>query len=77
MAMMTENLNLQRAFLRALESRPSLTIMDKVKVDRIVTGADASDNWPTLHLSDGRTVRARLLVSSQTQLRASKPIYLL
>jgi ubiquinone biosynthesis monooxygenase Coq6 len=65
MAVMTENLNLQRAFLRALDSdsRSRLTIIDKVKVERIVSGSEGSDDWPTLWLSDGSAIRARLLVS--------------
>lgn len=62
MAMMTENLNLQRALLSALNARPGLAILDKVKVSQIASGNGFGDNWPTLRLSDGRTIRARLLV---------------
>lgn len=61
--MMTENLNLQRALIKALDAKPGVEIIDKVKVENIVSGSNSEDNWPTLHLSNGRTMRARLLVS--------------
>jgi hypothetical protein len=64
MATMTENLNLQRALLRSLDSRPGLSIMDNMKVVEISSGDQAGDDWPTLLLSDGRRIRARLLVSA-------------
>ncbi len=58
---MTENLNLQRALLHRLSSTPTVELVGNVKVQSI---AQESENggWPLVHLSDGRTIRARLLV---------------
>jgi len=47
-----------------LESRPGLSIMDNLKVVEISSGHQVGDDWPTLLLSDGRTIRARLLVGA-------------
>ncbi|TCD65843.1 putative ubiquinone biosynthesis monooxygenase [Steccherinum ochraceum] len=61
---LTENLNLQRALLRQLESSSSFELVDKVKVESITTDNREGGAWPVLHLSDGRAIRARLLVGA-------------
>lgn len=60
---MTENLNLQRALLRHLSLHREIELIDKVKVQSIVTEDREGGGWPVLHLSDGRAMRTRLLVS--------------
>jgi len=61
MARLTENLNLQRALLRRLdEMRDQVAILDKTKVNGILRNDGAS--WPVLDLSDGSSIKARLLV---------------
>lgn len=60
---MTENLNLQRGLLRRLSDFPSVKLLDNVKVDGIKAEEADNGGWPTLKLSDGKTLRARLLVS--------------
>lgn len=63
MSQMTENLNLQRALLRNLDSSGSpVDIIDKVKVESIQKEIGRG-GWPVVHTSDGRALRARLLVS--------------
>lgn len=62
MARLTENFNLQRAFLRHLEKLQSIHLLQNVKVESIQPGVDGN-GWPLVHLSDGTTIRARLLVS--------------
>lgn len=64
MATLTENLNLQRALLQHLHSTSTVELMDKVKVQSIVQDEQEGGGWPLVHLSDGRILRARLLVSS-------------
>lgn len=59
---MTENLNLQRALLHKLSTTSTVELADKVKVQSITQDTE-NGGWPLVHLSDGRTVRARLLVS--------------
>ncbi|KAL4252066.1 Ubiquinone biosynthesis monooxygenase COQ6, mitochondrial [Abortiporus biennis] len=65
---LTENLNLQRALLHQLASNPSVELADKVKVESITREENSEDSigggWPLVHLSDGRTIRARLLVGA-------------
>ncbi|KAH8103880.1 ubiquinone biosynthesis hydrox [Cristinia sonorae] len=61
---LTENLNLQRALLRKLEESSSVEVVDKVKVESITTDDREGSPWPLLHLSDGRVIRARLLVGA-------------
>lgn len=58
---MTENLNLQRALLHKLSKTPAVELVDKVKVQNIVQDSE-NGGWPLVHLSDGRIIRARLLV---------------
>ncbi|THH28834.1 hypothetical protein EUX98_g5352 [Antrodiella citrinella] len=61
---LTENLNLQRALLRYLESSPGVELVDKVKVESITNDDREGNSWPVVHLSDGRVIRARLLVGA-------------
>lgn len=63
MARLTENFNLQRAFLRHLEKLGSVHLLQKVKVESIQHNVEGGNGWPLVHLSDGTTIRARLLVS--------------
>ncbi|KAG9020626.1 putative ubiquinone biosynthesis monooxygenase, partial [Tulasnella sp. UAMH 9824] len=63
-AHMTENLNLQRGLLRRLNDFPSVRLLDNVKVDDIKAEEADKGGWPTLKLSDGKTLRARLLVGA-------------
>lgn len=63
MSQMTENLNLQRALLRNLDSSGSpVDITDNVKVASIQKDSERG-GWPVVHTSNGRTLRTRLLVS--------------
>ncbi|KAI0831854.1 ubiquinone biosynthesis hydrox [Trametes gibbosa] len=64
MARLTENLNLQRALLRQLRSGSAVEVMDKVKVASIQREEREGGGWPLVHLSDGRVLRARLLVGA-------------
>lgn len=64
MARLTENLNLQRALLRHLSTLPEVQLLDKVKVHSIQQEErEGGGGWPLVHLSDGRILRTRLLVS--------------
>ncbi|EJU03703.1 ubiquinone biosynthesis hydrox [Dacryopinax primogenitus] len=64
-ATMVENLNIQRALLRTLEDKPDVNLLDNVKVLSITrNSADETDDYPHLTLSDGRTLRARLLIGA-------------
>jgi ubiquinone biosynthesis monooxygenase Coq6 len=64
MARLTENLNLQRALLRHLATIPEIQLLDRVKVNSIQQEArEGGGGWPLVHLSDGRILRTRLLVS--------------
>ena len=64
LARLTENFNLQRALLRYLDNSKTVELADKVKVQSIVREDREGGGWPLVHLSDGRVLRARLLVSS-------------
>ncbi|KAI0731047.1 ubiquinone biosynthesis hydrox [Earliella scabrosa] len=64
MARLTENLNLQRALLRHLGSTSSIELIEKVKVQSIERETREGGGWPLVHLSDGRVLRARLLVGA-------------
>lgn len=63
LATLTENLNLQRGLLRYLDNNGTVELADKVKVQSIVREEREGGGWPLVHLSDGRVLRARLLVS--------------
>jgi ubiquinone biosynthesis monooxygenase Coq6 len=61
MARLTENLNLQRALLARLdEMQEQVAILDKTKVNGI--NRNDGGSWPVLYLSDGSSIKARLLV---------------
>ena len=62
MSFLTENINLQRALLRRLSGVREVQILDNVKVDSIQTDNKEHSRWPLVHLSDGKVLRARLLV---------------
>ncbi|EPQ56623.1 ubiquinone biosynthesis hydrox [Gloeophyllum trabeum ATCC 11539] len=64
MARMTENLNLQRALLRHLSSVSEVQLLDKTKVSSIIREDREGGGWPLVHLSDGRVLRARLLIGA-------------
>jgi len=59
---MTENLNIQRALLRHLDQYPGVELMDKTKVEAIEADTPEAGEWPVVTVSNGRTLRARLLV---------------
>ncbi|KAG6829885.1 hypothetical protein H0H92_003154 [Tricholoma furcatifolium] len=64
MARLTENLNLQRGLLRRLEKLPEVEILDKTKVKSILQDTEERGGWPLVHLDNGQTLRARLLVGA-------------
>jgi len=64
MARLIETLNLQRALLRHLGSEPNVTLLDKTKVENVFQDDIPGGGWPIVKLSDGRALRARLLVGA-------------
>jgi ubiquinone biosynthesis monooxygenase Coq6 len=62
MSLMTENINLQSALLHHLSGIQDIEILDKTKVVSIEKDHREGGHWPTVHLSDGRMLRTRLLV---------------
>ena len=46
-----------------LTPAPEVQLLDKVKVQNIVREDREENAWPLVHLSDGRILRSRLLVS--------------
>ncbi len=62
MARLTENLNLQRGLLQFLDQHPSVQILDKIKVQSILSSGEDGGHWPLVHLDNSRVLRARLLV---------------
>jgi ubiquinone biosynthesis monooxygenase Coq6 len=62
-ARLTENLNLQRALLRRLETKRHVSLIDKTKVDAIYQQERDEGGWPVVRLANGRQFRVRLLVS--------------
>jgi ubiquinone biosynthesis monooxygenase Coq6 len=62
MARLTETLNLQRGLLRNLREQPNFTIRDNTKVENIFDDDIPGGGWPTVQLSNGTALRARLLV---------------
>ena len=70
---MVENLNLQRASLLHLSRFPSTELLDNVKVQSITPDTREGGNWPLVHLSDGRTICARLLVRNLMSPTRSEP----
>jgi ubiquinone biosynthesis monooxygenase Coq6 len=67
-ATMTENLNLTTALLNRISALGGVDIFSPTKVEGIHLGPSIHDldlsSWPTLTLSDGRTLAARLLVGA-------------
>lgn len=63
---LVENLNLQRALLRHISGMASVSILEKTKVQSIQKEERDGNGWPLVHLSDGRVLRARLLVSGSS-----------
>ena len=57
-----ENLNLQRALIRSLDSIGGVEILDNIKVSSIQKDSE-NGGWPIVHTSNGSVLRARLLVS--------------
>jgi ubiquinone biosynthesis monooxygenase Coq6 len=66
MARLTETFNLQRGLIRYLREQPIITLLDKAKVENIFKDDIPGGGWPTVQLSDGTALRARLLVCSIT-----------
>ena len=71
MARLTENLNLQRALLRRLQSQDvHVTFLDKTRVASIVSeqpsgsSGSSSSPWPVVQTNTNRCLRARLLVGA-------------
>ena len=65
MAWMTENLNLQRALLTRLRAdSDAITLCSSTKVQDIQRDNVDAGGWPVLTLSDGKQIRARLLVGA-------------
>ncbi|KAL1743220.1 hypothetical protein HDZ31DRAFT_83561 [Schizophyllum fasciatum] len=64
MSRIIENLNLQRGLLRHLDTFPDIQILDKTKVQSITPDEGATGSWPVLHLDNGHSIRARLLVGA-------------
>ncbi|KAL1714581.1 hypothetical protein EV715DRAFT_276460 [Schizophyllum commune] len=64
MSRIIENLNLQRGLLRHLDTFPDIQLLDKTKVQTITPDAGATGSWPVLHLDNGRSIRARLLIGA-------------
>ncbi|KAK9235134.1 hypothetical protein V1525DRAFT_284451 [Lipomyces kononenkoae] len=70
-AFMTENLNLQHALLSRLNDLPAdppVMVLDNTKVEGITEGPTFDDldlsSWPSLKLSNGDIIMARLLVGA-------------
>jgi len=59
---MTENLNLQRGLLKQLLQIPEVQLLDNVRVTTIEK-ENGANGWPLVRLSNGQTIRTRLLVS--------------
>lgn len=73
LARLTENLNLQRALLRRLdELSERVRILDSTKVDAIEE-SETGDSWPVIKLSNGDSLRARLLVSYRPRFQKNSP----
>ncbi|KAL1676579.1 hypothetical protein EV122DRAFT_291747 [Schizophyllum commune] len=64
MSRIIENLNLQRGLLRHLDTFPDIQLLDKTKVQTITPDEGATGSWPVLHLDNGRSIRARLLIGA-------------
>ncbi|KAH7105941.1 ubiquinone biosynthesis hydrox [Auriculariales sp. MPI-PUGE-AT-0066] len=58
-----EVLNIQQALLNTIRNA-QVDVLDKTKVQTITKDTDGEDAWPLVHLSDGRVLRARLLIGA-------------
>jgi len=73
MARLTENLNLQRGLLRLLDNHaPAVDLIHKTRVTSIDRESQTYGTWPIVTLSNGRRLRARLLVNIQVYSERSK-----
>lgn len=64
MAKFVENINLQKALLTNVKKHDNVEVIDKTKVQEITQGdLKSQGGWPIVKLENGRTIRARLLVS--------------
>lgn len=64
MSRFVENIHLQKALLENLKEQNNVEIIDKTRVQEIVQGnLKSQGGWPIVKLENGRTIRARLLVS--------------
>ncbi|KAF4587737.1 ubiquinone biosynthesis monooxygenase COQ6 [Ophiocordyceps camponoti-floridani] len=68
MAYMVENLNLTSALLQRLHELEQVDIFDKARLQSIGFGSETEDldltEWPVVHLADGTSLTARLLVGA-------------
>jgi len=72
MGRITENLNLQRGILRLLDNVPAVDLIHKARVTSIDRDSQKYGIWPIVNLSNGRRLRARLLVNIQVYSERSK-----
>jgi ubiquinone biosynthesis monooxygenase Coq6 len=67
-AYMTENPNLTSALLGRLKDLGGISIFDKTRVQDITLGAETDilnlSSWPIIHLDNGHSMAARLLVGA-------------
>ncbi|OAA32747.1 ubiquinone biosynthesis monooxygenase COQ6 [Moelleriella libera RCEF 2490] len=67
-AYMAENLNLTSGLLRRIKELGGVSIFDNSRVDKIGFGEETEDmdlrEWPVVHLSNGHSLAARLLVGA-------------
>lgn len=67
-AYMAENLNLTSGLLRRIKELGGVSIFDHSRVDKIGFGEETEDmdlrEWPVVHLSNGHSLAARLLVGA-------------
>lgn len=64
MSRFVENIHLQKALLTNLKEQNNVEIIDKTRVQEIVQGnLKSQGGWPVVKLDNGRSIRARLLVS--------------
>lgn len=64
MAKFVENINLQKALLSNVREQNNVEIIDKTRVQEIIQGdLKSQGGWPIVKLANGRSIRARLLVS--------------
>lgn len=64
MSWVAEVLNIQHALLACLQKQGHVELLDNLRVQSISRDIDGMDGWPMVQLSDGRLIRARLLVGA-------------